>query len=173
MIRLLAIHLLAVNQESQRLPQEIWNGFLIAIIAEMVRLGRAQEDPLVRAIADYIETHIGESLTVAVLAQVAGLNRHHFSRIFKKRSGHSPMDFVRRHRVKRTLGMLASQPNWTIHRIASRIGIQGDAQLRRLLKRYTGLGARHILKIARARMYDPFSAQALIDDARTLIPLEL
>ena len=48
---------------------------------------------------DYIETHLGEPITLAELARKAGYSQWHAARIFKELTGHAPFEYVRTMRL--------------------------------------------------------------------------
>ncbi len=66
-------------------------------------------DPLQRVLA-YVERHLFEPLSVAALAEVAGLSPFHFSRMFSARIGESVMAHVRRQRMLRAAARLGENP---------------------------------------------------------------
>src|SRR5262249_24950721 len=66
-------------------------------------------DPFERVLA-HIERHLFEPLSVATLADVAGLSQFHFSRLFSARLGESVMAYVRRRRMLRAAARLGQNP---------------------------------------------------------------
>lgn len=50
----------------------------------------------------YLHDHFAERLTVADLAGVAGISPPHFSRLFRRETGHSPLDYLIRVRIQRS-----------------------------------------------------------------------
>lgn len=54
----------------------------------------------------HLHDHFAERLTVADLARVAGISPPHFSRLFRKETGHSPLDYLIRVRIQRSRMML-------------------------------------------------------------------
>jgi AraC family transcriptional regulator len=66
-------------------------------------------DPL-EAVLAHIERHLFEPLSVAVLAEVAGLSPFYFSRLFTARIGESVMATVRRRRMLRAAARLGRNP---------------------------------------------------------------
>ncbi len=55
---------------------------------------------------EYIETHISEELRLEELAASASMSKYHFSRLFKKHTGLSPIDYVIHLRIARARSML-------------------------------------------------------------------
>ncbi|GAB2176280.1 GyrI-like domain-containing protein [Dongia sp. agr-C8] len=66
-------------------------------------------DPLEQVLA-HIERNLFEPLSVAALADVAGLSPFHFSRLFTARIGESVMAYVRRRRMLRAAARLGCNP---------------------------------------------------------------
>lgn len=50
-------------------------------------------------VIEYVETHIGSPITLSDLASAAALSPHHFSRLFRKTFGMSPLRYVWSRRV--------------------------------------------------------------------------
>jgi len=67
------------------------------------------EEPLERVLT-HIERHLFENLSVAMLADVAGLSQFHFSRLFTARVGDSVMAHVRRRRMLKAAARLGDNP---------------------------------------------------------------
>ncbi len=155
-IRLLALRLLVLKEDPKKLPAPVWNGFLSAILAEYMRLSMRHDDPLVDQVASYVEYHLSEPFSLQDLAKSVGLNRHYLGRAFKARTGMTPIDYVRRKRVDHALGMLSSDPSFSLKTVARRVGLRDDIQLRRLLQRYTGMGIRTLKKLATDHRRQPY-----------------
>ena len=66
-------------------------------------------DPLERVLA-HVERDLFEPMSVATLADVAGLSQFHFSRLFAARVGESVMAYVRRRRMLRAAARLGCNP---------------------------------------------------------------
>jgi AraC family transcriptional regulator len=59
-------------------------------------------------VADYVETHLGESLSLDVLASVAALSVFHFHRSFRRATGCSPHHYVALRRAEQANRCLAN-----------------------------------------------------------------
>lgn len=53
----------------------------------------------IQHILEYIDRHIDEPLSIALLAQQAGYSPYHFCRLFRVHCGTSPMEYLRRRRL--------------------------------------------------------------------------
>ena len=89
---------------------------------------RALIDERLKRALDHIEQHLKETLTIASLAAVAHLTRHHFGRLFKKYVGRSPMDYVWRRRTHHALDLLQSG-KWKVVDVAAECGFSDQSHL--------------------------------------------
>jgi AraC family transcriptional regulator len=62
-----------------------------------------------RAVARYIEEHLGEQICLGTLAQLARVSQHHFCRAFKKSFGIPPHQYHVQRRVEQAKLLLADQ----------------------------------------------------------------
>ncbi|MGH8591657.1 MAG: response regulator [Gammaproteobacteria bacterium] len=69
----------------------------------------------------YVETHLGEELTAAKVAEVCCMSYFHFSRTFKRVAGESFNDFVQNTRIRKA-GEFLALPNATIARVCFEVG---------------------------------------------------
>lgn len=105
--------------------------------APIHRLSPAQ----VQRALDFIESHMGQSFSVAELAEVARLSRFHFTRAFKATLGKSPYRFVIVRRLERARHLLLTtrQP---ISGIAASVGFASTAQFGRAFRSAFGVSPR-------------------------------
>jgi len=143
-MRILALRLFAMTKDPLPSPVEAWNVYLDALLAEYVRMSRHRTRSLLDRVNQCIEEHLDEPFTLRDMARWIGLERHHLGQRFRRETGIPPMRYVRAQRVQHALGYLATSPVWTLQRIASRVGVADEIQLRRLIRRYTGLGIRDL-----------------------------
>nr|WP_272907720.1 AraC family transcriptional regulator [Paenibacillus xylanexedens] len=87
---------------------------------------------------ELIELGYAEHLSREVLAGVAGMSVWHYSRVFKNRTGISPMEYVNNIRMDRAKEMLLV-PGQTIKHIASQVGFQDEFYFSRKFKKYVGV----------------------------------
>jgi AraC-like DNA-binding protein len=92
------------------------------------RLARAQ---------DYIETHLGESIGLADLAEAAGLTRMHFAAQFRAATGFRPHEYILRRRIERAQELLRREPI-SLADVALSVGFQTQAHFTTVFKRFVG-----------------------------------
>lgn len=92
--------------------------------------------PRIRRVQEYVEVHVGEALCLDDLAEVAGLSRYHFSRVFREEVGRTPWAFVRDARIERAKELLAE--GRTPAEAAHEAGFFDQSHLTRVLRRFDG-----------------------------------
>ncbi|ABS27545.1 helix-turn-helix domain-containing protein [Anaeromyxobacter sp. Fw109-5] len=101
-------------------------------------------EPCERAFARvrrFVEDHLGEHLSLDVLASVAGLSRFHFARQFRRRTGQSPMAFVQRSRVERAKALLRAGTA-SVGEVAAALGFADHSHFTRTFRRLVGTSPR-------------------------------
>ncbi|MCQ8836291.1 GlxA family transcriptional regulator [Streptomyces malaysiensis] len=86
----------------------------------------------------WAEEHPDEALTVADLARHASMSMRTFSRRFREAVGISPMEWLRRTKVRRAQELL-QRTTWTVDRIADASGFGSEAALRYHFTRVTNV----------------------------------
>ena len=91
-----------------------------------------------KRVLTYIDEHIGESITLATLAEVAGLSRMYFAVQFRVATGCRPHECILRKRIERAKQLLleTSEP---LVSIALTVGFQSQAHFSTVFKRFAGL----------------------------------
>ncbi len=100
--------------------------------------GGSLSDNKKRRIIDFIEAHIGNELSITLLAQEVGLSPHHFSHCFAASFGLSPHRYVLQRRMEKALRMLtmSSQP---IVDIAMELGFSSQSHFTQIFRLHTGM----------------------------------
>ena len=85
-----------------------------------------------------IETNYMRHLDADDLAEAAGMSASHFNRLFRTWTGHSPMEYLRRHRVARARELLADV-DLSIKEIARRVGFDDAFHFSKVFHKIDGL----------------------------------
>jgi len=96
-----------------------------------------QQHHLIRRIADYIEAHLEENVTVKHLAELHHINASYLSVLFKKETGKTVSEFIQETRMNRAMELL-QDPTIRIYEVAERVGFQTAAYFAYLFKKFTG-----------------------------------
>ena len=114
-----------------------------AIWAEHLRLGVRREASLVDAVRRYVHDRLAEPIRLDDLAGAAGVSKYHFVRAYRRLTGVTPMQDLRRLRVEQARRLLVSTQR-PLKTIALEVGMRDEYQLSRALKRCLGMSARAI-----------------------------
>jgi transcriptional regulator GlxA family with amidase domain len=85
----------------------------------------------------YVESHLGESIRLAHVADAAAVSRFHFCRQFRAATGQTPMQFVSGRRIAVARELLASS-GLDLCEIALRLGFCDQSHFSRVFHRATG-----------------------------------
>lgn len=91
-----------------------------------------------KRVLDHVAARYGESITLDEMAGEAGLSSSHFSRLFKRTIGQSPMQFVTAYRIEQAKKQLAA-PDAPLIRVAIACGFADQAHFSRVFKQVTGM----------------------------------
>lgn len=96
-----------------------------------------------KQIANYIEEHLEQDLSLMELSSVAQMSRHHFARLFKQSMGVSPHQYVIRQRVERAKHLLLRE-ELSVSEVAYQVGFANQSHLSRHFKRLIGVTPKQI-----------------------------
>lgn len=91
-----------------------------------------------KRVAQYIEEHLTEEISVSALAEVARLSPFHFSRAFKESMGAPPHRFFMSRRTERAKNLLAD-PELSVTRIGQELGFSETSAFTTTFRRHAGL----------------------------------
>jgi AraC-like DNA-binding protein/mannose-6-phosphate isomerase-like protein (cupin superfamily) len=113
------------------------------LTGEIMRLVMNPAQDAVGLVQNFIHEHYSEPLTLDDLAECCNLNKFHLARVFRTRTGVTPMEYVRQARLDIALRLLL-ESDLPLREIAPRVGISDEYHLSRLLKARYGRGAREL-----------------------------
>lgn len=113
----------------------LMNSYLNAFLAEVARIVRHRDSPLVENIRSMIIREPAKEHSLDSLAKAAGLSKFHFLRKYRQLSGVSPADDVRRIRLSFAKDLLISTDE-PLKGIAERSGLSNETSLCRLFQKY-------------------------------------
>ncbi|MBE1442343.1 helix-turn-helix transcriptional regulator [Paenibacillus sp. OAS669] len=88
-----------------------------------------------KPVLNYVDTYIGEKITVHDVCSLLNLSYHYFVKYFKKVMGITFLDYVNFKRIKMAECMLLTQ-DLSIIEVGCRVGIPNVAQFYKMFKRY-------------------------------------
>lgn len=121
---------------------------LLAFLMEgsRARARRREPEPLQRARA-YLESHLGQPLSVAQLADAATVSTPHLIRLWKQHYGSTPARDIWRIRTERGMDMLR-ETGLPVADIAERTGFRTPYHFSRLVREASGLSPRALRRAA-------------------------
>lgn len=93
----------------------------------------------------YLHDNFAERLTVADLAGVAGISPPHFSRLFRRETGHSPLDYLIRVRIQRSRILLRSGTD-SVTSVALKCGFSTPSHFTDCFRKQCGVTPSEYLK---------------------------
>lgn len=114
---------------------------LSEIAEEGCHLIQAERQPesqkVIRKAIEYIQTHIGEELTVDRCARVVNLSGGYFANLFKKETGKTFSQYVTQERIERAKKLLIQ--NVPVQDIAAELGYEHRRYFSEVFKKHTGM----------------------------------
>jgi AraC-like DNA-binding protein len=87
---------------------------------------------------DYISEHIAEQITLYDLSNISQMNEKYFCKLFKEKTGYTPIDYINRTKIEIACNILTSE-NAPVTDVAMKTGFDDISYFIRLFKRYTGV----------------------------------
>ena len=119
------------------------------LMHELLRLnnGAVAPEPSVRGglagwqrkrVAQYMQERLSEEVTLATLAEIAGLSQFHFVRAFKQSFGLPPHRYLSSLRMKKAASLLAN-PATSVTQIAFNLGFSETSSFTSAFRKHTGV----------------------------------
>ncbi|RPE79972.1 AraC family transcriptional regulator [Vulcaniibacterium tengchongense] len=124
-------------------------GYLLMRHRAATPAARGLSRPQLQRVAEFIEAHLDEDLSLARLAQVAGLGVSHFKTQFKRATGMPAHAYVVRRRVERARALLLRRDR-TAAQVAAEAGFAHQSHMVRCLRKALGAAAAPLLRRAPA-----------------------
>jgi AraC family transcriptional regulator len=91
-----------------------------------------------KRVAEFIDTHLAEEISLAALAALVGLSVYHFARAFRRSFGTPPHRYHMARRIDRAR-ILLQRPALTVTQIGIQIGFRETSSFTRGFRKFTGL----------------------------------
>lgn len=95
----------------------------------------------IRRVTEYVNDNINREITLAEMAEVAGVSRFHFAHMFKRTVGTPPHQWLIERRLERAKELLRTT-RMTIADIAFEVGYQSQSHFGHIFRRATGMSPR-------------------------------
>ena len=121
-----------------RLPETIATDTSIAPTKLPERFRGGLSPRALRRVRDYVEVHLDETISLDVLAGIAGLSMYHFARAFKQSEGVTPHEYIVHRRVRHGLELLADT-DLPLSEIALALGFSDQSHFARRFREHVGV----------------------------------
>lgn len=126
--------------------------FVYSTMQQLYEQGVEMKEPDLAAQAIlYLKDHYTESINLELLAESLNYSVPHFSALFKKRTGYSPIDYLIRIRIDKAANLLV-ETDATLREIAASVGYKDPYYLSRLFKKNMGSSPDRFRSRERARL---------------------
>jgi transcriptional regulator GlxA family with amidase domain len=102
-------------------------------------LSAQRRDDVFGALQLWIHEHLDDDLSVERLAQQANMSVRNFGRLFRRRLGSTPSEYVRRARLDEARRQIESDGRLRLKSVARRCGFRDEQQLRRAFRQGVGV----------------------------------
>ncbi|WP_082198554.1 AraC family transcriptional regulator [Bacillus sp. FJAT-26390] len=103
-----------------------------------LRTAQAEGDHLLQQVVHYLSTQYAHPVSIEQMAESLGYNRAYLSRLFKQRTGESPVTFLLKLRIDKARRMLRERPELTIEQISASVGLQDALYFSKQFRRFHG-----------------------------------
>jgi len=110
---------------------------LSALIMQLFGSADAEEDDMVRRTRELFQKRLAEPLRLDMVARHARRSKFHFLRLYRKRTGRTPMEDLRIMRLERARELLLTT-GLPLKAIAPRCGLGDEYRLSRLFRKHFG-----------------------------------
>ncbi len=93
-------------------------------------------------VLDYMHARFAHRISLAELAQVAGLSEYHFSRMFHISLAQTPHQYLQSLRIREVKQRLKSSPKHPLAEVALDCGFSSQSHMGRVFKKFTGMTPR-------------------------------
>lgn len=99
---------------------------------------KSEENLIINAALKYMEENIGKSITLQDIAKYTGYSISHFSMLFKSNTGHSPLSYFNKMKIKKACELLDTT-DLKINQISSMVGFNDSLYFSRLFSKIVGI----------------------------------
>lgn len=108
------------------------------IAKETRKTGRFKDRHL-QAVLMYVESHFQHPVTLADMADIAGISPQHLCRLFKQCFNMRPFEYLTKYRLQRAKEILTGSEKMTLREIAFRTGFNDTSYFCSVFKRHEGV----------------------------------
>jgi AraC-like DNA-binding protein len=135
--------ILQLHQTKDLMKEILTSQYLLMIMTELIVQHHQKYDLFsmpepIQIIQSFIEHHFSENITLDSIAHAASMSKYHLSKLFKKHTGYSPIDYLISIRIAYAKELLHFT-NTSINQIAESVGIENISHFINLFKSREGM----------------------------------
>lgn len=128
-----------LDRLKQKLDQERYTNNQHVIVTKFLERTTRNDDVL--KAQKYVQTHLGEKISLTDVAAHLHLNSSYFSRMYKKETGEGFVEYVTRVKMEKALELLDQSGN-PVEQIAYELGFESKGYFLKTFKRFYGISPR-------------------------------
>ncbi|MBQ2734579.1 MAG: AraC family transcriptional regulator [Clostridia bacterium] len=121
------------------LPEELSTQVYDVIVSYFSMLETSKKQPVLLRAKKYVEEHFERDLSVADIADAVGISESLLFRLFRNEERSTPIDYLRRVRIRNAEQILLSAPHKKVSDICSQCGFSDSAYFCKVFKSETGM----------------------------------
>jgi len=130
------LHWLLEGRRSRpRPPKTVERAQLALLFHEFTALARPRPPGRIERVKTLIAERLSDRFSLDELARAADLSRYHFCRVFRERTGESPIAYQQRLRVERAMELIRTT-ELPFKEVARLVGLGSATYLSRLVRKY-------------------------------------
>ncbi|MBO4639199.1 MAG: response regulator [Treponema sp.] len=129
----------------KKLIKDFTQTFLLECTAAISNIRKAETNPIIKKVCDYIEDNLSQDISLEMAAEYAGVSSFYLSKLFKEEKGETYINFVSDKRLDKSCQMLA-ETDLSIKEITAEVGYNDQNYYSRIFKTKYGLSPKEYRK---------------------------
>ena len=134
------------SENDTKLIKDFTQKFLMECTAAVINIKIADENPIIKKVCDYADSHLEEELSLEQAAEIAGVSSFHLSKLFKEEKGETFINCISDKRLEKARQLLA-ETEFSIKEITAKVGYNDQNYFSRIFKSKYGLSPKEYRKI--------------------------
>ena len=134
------------SENDKKLIKDFTQKFLMECTAAVINVKKAEENPIIKKVCDYVDKNISQDISLEQAADMAGVSSFYLSKLFKEEKGETFINFISDKRLEKARQLLA-ETELSIKEITAEVGYNDQNYFSRIFKTKYGLSPKEYRKI--------------------------